>query len=77
MNFERREQRQVTRAIKRALVLIGKQNPELALLLGETIETGEYLRYSPASQPTLRRKSQRAKKKVAPTGKEPNPPGRR
>jgi hypothetical protein len=77
MNTEQREQCQVTRAIKRALVLIAKQNPELALLLEETIETGEYLRYSPASQPTPRRKSQRAKKKVLPTGKEPNKPGRR
>jgi hypothetical protein len=51
------EARRVTRAIKRALALIAEQDPELARLLGETIKTGEYLSYSPASQPNPRRKS--------------------
>jgi len=54
------DERRVTRAIKRALTLIAEQDPELARLLSETIKTGEYLSYSPASQPTSPRKSQRA-----------------
>jgi hypothetical protein len=50
------EECRVTRAIKAALELIGEQNPELARFLRETIKTGEYLSYSPASKPTPRRK---------------------
>jgi hypothetical protein len=41
------EERQVTRAIKRALAQIAEKNPELARLLKETIKTGTYLSYSP------------------------------
>jgi hypothetical protein len=56
------EKHRVTRAIEVALELIAEHDPELARLLSETIKTGEYLSYSPASQSTSRRKSQRAKK---------------
>jgi hypothetical protein len=49
-----RDARRVTRAIKLALMLIAEQDPELARLLSRTIKTGEYLSYSPTSQPIPR-----------------------
>jgi len=57
-----REARRVASAIKLALTLIAEHDPELSRLLSQTIETGEYLSYSPASQVVPRRKSRRPKK---------------
>jgi hypothetical protein len=62
MNNERHERRRITRAIKVALELIAEHDAELAGFLSETINTGEYLSYSPGSEPTRSRKSQTAKK---------------
>ena len=59
---EKLERRRVTRAIKLALARIAEKNPELARLLKETIETGQYLSYSPPSQESPSQKSRRAKK---------------
>jgi hypothetical protein len=73
-----REDRRVTRAIKRALALIAEQDLELARLLEQTIKTGKYLSYSPASpQPAPRRKSQGTKKTPRRQGKSLIQPGRK
>ena len=72
-----REARRVTRAIKLALALIGEHDPELARLLSRTIKTGEYLSYSPTSQPIPRHKSQRAPKTPHHQGGNPGQRGRR
>jgi hypothetical protein len=53
--------RRVSRAIALALTLIAEQNPELARLLCETIETGEFISYSPLPV-SPQRKPQHAKK---------------
>jgi hypothetical protein len=67
MHTEKHERRRVTRAIKLALARIAEQDPELALLLGQTIKTGEYLSYSPVSpRPDLRRKRVSEREKAAP-----------
>jgi len=69
--------RRVTRAIKLALTLIGEHDPELARVLSRTIKTGQYLSYSPTSQPIPRRKSQRAPKTPHHQGGNPSQRGRR
>jgi len=67
-----REARRVTRAIKLALSRIAEQDPELALFLRETIKTGAYLWYSPASAlPTPPWKPPRAKKTPRAKGRKP------
>jgi hypothetical protein len=66
-----REARRVARAIRLALRLIAEQDPELARLLSKTIETGQYLSYLPASQPSPRHKSRRAKKPRSGRGRSP------
>jgi hypothetical protein len=63
------EARRVRRAIALALALIAEQDPELARLLSKSIKTGQYLSYSSASPPDLRRKSQRAEKTPQRRGK--------
>ena len=70
------DERRVTKAIKHALAVIAERDPELARLLGETIKLGEYLSFSPASQP-IGRKSQGAKKTQRRQGKNPIQPGRK
>jgi hypothetical protein len=72
MKNEGHERRRVTRAIKLALTLIAEQDPELGRLLGKSIKTGRYLRYSAASEPSPSRKSQRAKKTPPPPGSHTN-----
>jgi hypothetical protein len=57
-----REARRVTRAISLALALIAEHDPELARMLSQTIETGQYLSYAPQSKSSRQRKSARAKK---------------
>jgi hypothetical protein len=71
------DERRVTKAIKHALAVIAERDPELGRLLGETIKLGEYLSFSPASQPTPGRKSQGAKKTQRRQGKNPIQPGRK
>jgi hypothetical protein len=50
------EARRVSRAIKIALALIAEQDPELARLIREAIETGMYLSYTPVKRRTAPRK---------------------
>jgi hypothetical protein len=52
----------VSRAIALALKLIAEQDPELARSLSKSIETGQYLSYSPPSPASPRRKSRHPKK---------------
>jgi hypothetical protein len=59
---EKLQCRRVTRAIKLALARIAQKDAELARLLSKTIETGQYLSYSPPSEESPARKSRRAKK---------------
>jgi hypothetical protein len=73
MNTEQRQRRRVSRAIKLALTRIAEKNPELALLLKETIKTGTYLSYmAMAPKPVLRRKrTSGGEKTSASSGKSP------
>jgi uncharacterized protein YaaR (DUF327 family) len=69
-----REARRATQAIKLALTLIAEHDPELARMLSKTIETGQYLSYSPTSQAIPRYKPRRAKKTTPSPRKEPRGP---
>jgi len=64
----------VSRAIALALKLIAEQDPELARSLSKSIETGQYLSYSPPSPASLRRKLH-GKKTRPRRGKKPRQPG--
>jgi len=66
----RRERRHVTRAIKHAFALIGEHDPALATLFRETIETGEFLSYSPESGTFAKKKSARRRTKLTLSGDE-------
>jgi hypothetical protein len=72
-----KEARSVSRAIALALALIAEHDPELALLLSKSIETGQYLSYSQASPTSLTRKATAPKENAISPGKEPRPIGRR
>jgi hypothetical protein len=66
------EERQVTRANKRALAQISEKNPELARLLKETIKTGTFLSYSPECRSRLLTGTHRLQRKRHMHGKEPH-----
>jgi hypothetical protein len=71
------DERRVTKAIKHALAVVAERDPELGRLLGETIKLGEYLSFSPASQPTPGRRSQLTTKTPLQQAKNPIQPGRK
>jgi hypothetical protein len=71
-----KEARPVSRAIALALALIADQDRELAQLLSKSIESGQYLSYSPPPA-SPRRKPLHAKKPRPRRGKDPLQPGGR